>query len=148
MTTVLTVESQSASITQQDVYPGIQGPVRMIRNYRVQFTASASETVKPVFLYVDSVKVPIRKLIVNGEKSENGEMQGEALAVDFNATRQFPSKGKPIGVGLGAVISEQMLSKLSGERLEGTAMLAYTTGGKTEVVSLGSITVLDDIYAP
>lgn len=147
----IVVQEGSVSITQQDVYPGAQGPVRMVRTYTANFTADINVPVTQMNLLVDSMQYAITRLKINGVSADGQLLAvGDGQQITLTASRSYPigNKAEPLGFGNGAFILESANPLLSGKQLNGTAELRALIGPSAMDFPLGQVEILQDIYAP
>lgn len=139
------------TVTQQDIYPGAQGPMRMMQNFKASFLLDNETDITLVALLVDSVQLPITRLKLNGQSTNDLRIPaGTQLPVEFSATRRFPSdmEDAPPGFGNGALILEEDGIASSGKILNGAAEVRVKVRGVNMDFPLATVTELEEIFAP
>jgi len=136
---------QVQSLYQQDSYPGIESNLRYTRTYRAVVSAQIDEEISLVSLLVDSIKIPIESLKVDGDivKNENYTMVGEFDKIEFQASRYFYNRDSRV-----QMLQEQKYS-LSGQIIEeGNAVLEYNHFGTLKYFPLGALESKDPVFHP
>ena len=141
--TIVTAEVKT--LTSQDSYPGVESNLKYTRNYRVEFSADIKEEINFTNLLVDSVKLPVYSLTVDGDvvRNEDYSMMGNFLSIAIQSPRHFYQSNPRI-----TMVEEQVYA-LSGQVIpEGKAILEYDHFGTLKYIELGDITKLKSEYHP
>lgn len=144
----------TVQVTQQDMLPGANGPIKKYRNWRVSFVADVPQPVQLTSFMTDTTKYTIQALSVDGNPVEtegNAAISGKGIRISFKASRLFPKDDKPadpLGFGQGVRMMHEQSIQLSGlDFLDGSAV-EFTAAGDTSFVALGQVEVLPDVIAP
>jgi hypothetical protein len=80
-----------SSFFSQDSFPGVESNLRNTRVYKCDFTVSTKVPFQIVELMVDSIKLPVPSLTLNGEilKNDHVQISGDSAHVVFQANRMF-----------------------------------------------------------
>lgn len=127
-----------------DVYPGVESSLRFTRNYKASLSGYANDSIVAVNILVDSVRVPISGLSINGERLK-GELVlfGEYESVEFYAGRSFYTTSNR-GPQTTPVVFEANDSPLP----DGHIAIEFSGDGRLFSIPLGEATVLDPMFAP
>lgn len=87
----MSLEVNVSSFYAQDSFPGVESNLRNTRVYKCDFTVHAHEPFEIVELLVDSVKLPVPSLNVDGQimKNDHVKIVGDSVHVIFQASRMF-----------------------------------------------------------
>lgn len=139
------VTAEVKALTSQDSYPGVESNLKYTRNYHVEFSADIKEEINFTNLLVDSVKLPVYSLTVDGDvvRNEDYSMMGNFLSIAIQSPRHFYQSNPRI-----TMVEEQVYA-LSGQVIpEGKAILEYDHLGSLKYIELGGITKLKSEYHP
>ncbi|MFT4778930.1 MAG: hypothetical protein ACI923_001463 [Flavobacteriales bacterium] len=131
------------SFESQDVFPGVYSNLRRTRSYIIkgggEFTAPAVVS----FLLIDSVKIPIRFISINGAKasSPKNPIEGEVLQLVLHASRNYYNDEAP-------QVSVAQVYEKSGYETNGKAFLEITSEKGVQYLELPAVVQLDPVYAP
>jgi len=131
------------SFEYQDVFPGVYSNLRRTRNYIIkgggEFTAPAIVS----FLLIDSVKIPIRFISIDGAKASSPKdpMKGEVIQLVLHASRNYYNDEAP-------QVSESQVYEKSDYETNGKAYLEITSEKGVQYLELPAIVQLNPVYAP
>lgn len=143
--TSLDIKFQPTSASWQDTYPGVESSLRFTRSYKVALQGYANDSILPMFILVDSVKIPIIGLTLNGKRyrGTGPKLLGEYESIEFYASRQFHTSNNG-GPQFDPVVYDLSDSLLPDQHLA----VEFKGGGRSFSIPAGEATVLETMYAP
>lgn len=132
-----------ATITQQDVYPGVNSNLTKTRNYVMKATFDLDTDMRLGALLVDTVRIAPGFVKIDGSNQ-----RGELILIS-PGSHEIQANFAWNFYGFGPEMVEEIIPAPSGMALEkGQAKLEVWTGEQMKLIDLGEITVLESIYAP
>lgn len=137
------IELSISTFEAQDIFPGVFSNLKKTRNYVVKGSGTFSEPGTVAFLLVDSIKLPIRFISVDGAKlkSPQEQISGEVQELVCHAGRNYYNEEAPQ-----TYEADDYLS--AGMETNGKAFLEISTSSGTEYIALPELTMLQPVYAP
>ncbi len=134
-----------SSFFSQDSFPGVESNLRNTRVYKCDFTVNTKVPFEIVEFLVDSIKLPVPSLTLNGEilKNEHIQIAGDSAQVIFQANRMF----------FNAEAKNQIYNvetyQLSGLRLpELNGKMVIRVDGQLQTVDLGNYVKKASVFHP
>ena len=131
-------------LTQQDVFPGVYSNLKKSRTYNAVVSASFPEPGELKAMLVDSVRLPIKLLALNGEDQRQpySGITGTFETCRMVTNRNFYQDTAPKTL-------EEILPELSGRVLEDGQVLLEIGGPNGDIyIDLGTLTTKDAMHAP
>ncbi len=131
------------TMTSQDSYPGIESNLRFTRSYNTSFSAKVEEEISFNAILVDSVRLPIQSIRLEGDvvKNEGYTLLGDFTLIEIQTSRQFYNPDARF------TMIEETDYELSGQVVgENQALLEYEHFGTMRYVSLGTIEKAESQY--
>jgi hypothetical protein len=141
----MSLEIIVSSFYSQSSYPGVESNLRSTTIYKCDFTVNTKVPFEIIELLVDSVKLPVSSLNMNGDimKNDHVKIVGDSVHVIFQASRMFFS----------AEAQNQIFDiveyEKSGVILEGkAAFLNVLIDGQVQRVDLGEFEKKQSVFHP
>lgn len=137
------IDLSTATITQQDVYPGVNSNLTKTRNYVLNATLDLEVDMRLGALLVDTVR------IAPGFVKIDGSNQRDELILIPSGSHEVQVNFAWNFYGFGPKMVEEINPAPSGMALEkGQAKLEVWIGAEKKLLDLGEIKILESIYAP
>ena len=137
-------EVNTIELTQQDVFPGVYSNLKKSRTYNAVVSANFPEPVELKAILVDSVRLPIKLLSLNGEDQRQpySGITGTFETCRMVTNRNFYQDTAP-------KMLEEILPDLSGRVLkDGQVLLEIGRPNGDIYIDLGTLTTKDAMHAP
>lgn len=131
------------SFEAQDIFPGVYSNLKKTRTYILKASGEFSTSAVVAFLVVDSIKIPVRFVSVDGAKlgSPKDPVSGKFTELVVHAARNYYNDEAP------QVVEADAYPKVDFDT-EGKSFLEITSDLGVQYVELPEVVQLDPVYAP